>query len=201
MGLGRARDRALGLPAVTWRSRCRHGGGAPPCGGTTAAAALALALLAGCQSSAGGITGAVTGTATAAATANPALGAAVGIGTRALTDSAVRYVGRRWRRAEQDALAAQVGLMEVGESRPWRALPDLPVGGGKGGELRVLRRTETPLTVCKEVLFFTAAAAAATDSGDKAPAPRWFVTSACRQEDGWKWAAAEPATGRWDSLQ
>ena len=30
---------------------------------------------------------------------------------------------------------------------------------------------------------------------------RWFVASACRQAGGWKWAAAEPATERWGSLQ
>ena len=31
-------------------------------------------------------------------------------------------------------------------------------------------------------------------------ARQWFVTSACRQTEGWKWAAAEPATERWGSL-
>lgn len=167
----------------------RHAG--PLCG-----SALLLALLAGCQS-AGGISGAVTGTATTALTANPALGAAVGIGTRAVVDSAVRFAGRRWHQAEQDALAAQVGLMEVGESRPWEALADLPIGS-TGGELRVLSQTESTLTSCKEVLFSTAPAA---PNGEAPAAPRGFVTSACRQAEGWKWAAAEPSTGRWDSLQ
>lgn len=166
----------------------RHAG--PLCG-----SALLLALLAGCQS-AGGLSGAVTGTATTALTANPALGAAVGIGTRAVVDSAVRFAGRRWHQAEQDALAAQVGSMQVGESRAWQALGDLPIGS-KGGELRVVGQTETALTLCKEVLF--SATPATNDAG--APAPRWFMTSACRQDEGWKWAAAEPATGRWDSLQ
>jgi hypothetical protein len=153
---------------------------------------LCVATLAGCQAG-GGIAGAVTGTTTAALTANPALGAAVGIGTEAVTDAAISAASQRWHLAEQDALAAAVGQMGEGETRPWRVRHALPFGD-VAGEVRVLRVSETPLTSCKEVLFSTAPTA-----GDAAAA-RWFVTSACQQAEGWKWAAAEPSTGRWGSL-
>lgn len=165
------------------------------------AAPLLLLLLAaaplgvgGC-SSAGGIAGAVTGTAAAVGSGNPAVGILVGVGTRAVADEGLRRVSRRWSRTEQDALAEAVGRMAVGEARPWEVRHSLPFGD-KRGEVRVLRAVETPLADCKEVLF-------SVDSG-KAPelaARRWFLTSACRQDERWKWAAAEPATERWGSLQ
>jgi hypothetical protein len=162
-------------------------------GGLAAALAVTLAV-AGCQSG-GDIAGAATGTATTIATGNPAFGAAVGLGTRAVANATIRFAGRRWREAEQNALAAEVGGMEVGEVRSWRWESELPVGGAQG-EVRVLRVTETPLTTCKEVLFGTAPQAGTAPD-------RWFVTSACRHqpEGDWRWAAAEPAIGRWQSLQ
>lgn len=158
-----------------------------------AAVALAAAALAGCTSL-GGIVGAVTGTAAAVGSGNPAVGAAVGVGTRAVADYGVRYVSRRRHRTEQDALAAAVGAMAVGAARPWEARHDLPIGN-KRGEVRVLRAVDTPLAECREVLF-SAVSGEAPDA-----ARRWFVASACRQAEGWKWAAAEPATERWGSLQ
>jgi len=152
-----------------------------------------MAPLAGCNSL-GDILGAVTGTAAAAGSANPALGIAIGVGTRAVADYGIRHVGRRWHRTEQDALAATIGTMEVGETRPWQVRHDLPIGDEQG-EVRLLREIETPLAPCREALF-----SVASGKGPDA-APRWFVTSACRQGERWKWAAAEPATERWGSLQ
>ena len=156
------------------------------------AAALAASTLAGC-SSVGGIVGAVTGTAAAVGSGNPAVGAAVGVGTRAVADYAISYASRRWHRTEQDALAAAVGTMTVGEARPWQVRHDLPFGN-RQGEVRLLRTIDTPLAQCREVLFSVAA-------GKEPKVTRqWFLTSACRQADGWKWASAEPATERWGSL-
>ena len=155
---------------------------------------LAAALLAAGCSSVGGIAGAVTGTAAAVGSGNPAVGILVGVGTRAVADEGLRRFARGRSRTEQDALAEVVGGMAVGEARPWQVRHDLPIGN-KRGEVRVLRAVETPLAACKEVLF-------SVDSGEGVDAARrWFVTSACRQEQRWKWAAAEPATGRWGSLQ
>lgn len=155
--------------------------------------ALGLVPLAACHSL-GDIVGAVTGTVATVGTGNPAVGTVIGIGTRAAADWGLRYVTRRWHRTEQDALAATVGAMEVGESRPWQVRHDLPFGNEQG-EVQVLRAVETPLALCKEVLF-SVASGSAPDA-----ARQWFVTSVCRQAEGWKWAAAEPATERWGSLQ
>jgi hypothetical protein len=158
---------------------------------------LAAAALAGCQApgaprAAGGAAGATTGTVTTALTANPALGAAVGIGTRALVDAGVAYAGRRLQRVEQDAVAAAIGGMAVGETRPWQAENGLP-WPDRRGEVRILRTFETGLATCKEAAF-------SLDPGGQ-EARRWFVTTACRQAEGWRWAAAAPATPRWSSLQ
>jgi hypothetical protein len=177
-----ASNRALGLPAV--RRAAAHG---------LAALALAAVPLAGCHSLSD-VVGAVTGTAAAAGSGNPALGVAIGVGTRAVADYGIRYVARRWHRTEQDTLAAIVGAMEVGEVRSWQVRHDLPIGNERG-EVRLLRVIETPLARCKEALF-----SIASGSGPDAR-KQWFVTSACRQVEGWKWAAAEPATERWGSLQ
>jgi hypothetical protein len=169
--------------------------GAPRRSATTALLPLLLAAapLAGC-SSVGGIVGAVTGTAAAVGSGNPAVGVLIGVGTRAVADEGIRRVSRRWSRTEQDALADTVGAMGVGEARPWEVRHDLPFGN-KRGEVRVLRAVETPLAACKEVLF-------SVEAGEGADAARrWFLTSACRQDERWKWAAAEPATERWGSLQ
>jgi predicted small secreted protein len=182
MGKCRACDRALGIAAVS-RTAVRR----------VAICALAAMPLAGCNSL-GDILGAVTGTAAAAGSANPALGIAVGVSTRAVAGWGIRAVAGNWRRNEQDVFAASVGTMEVGEVRPWQVRHDLPIGN-RHGEVRVLRAFETPLARCKEALFSVA-------SGDEPDATRrWFLTSACNQAEGWKWAAAEPATERWGSLQ
>ena len=165
--------------------------------GRSAVVALLLstaAPLAGCNSYRGGIVGAVAGTAAAVGSGNPAVGILVGVGTRAAADEGIRRMSRRWHRTEQDALATAVGAMKVGEVRPWEVRHDLPIGN-KQGEVRALRAVETPLAECREVLFSVA-------SGEVPDAPRqWFVTSACRHGERWKWAAAEPATERWGSLQ
>lgn len=181
MGLGGAGDGALGIAAMM-----------RPAAWRCAVLALAAVTTAGC-SSVGGIVGAVTGTAAAFGSGNPAVGAAVGVGTRAAADYGLRYVSRRWHTTEQDSLAATMGAMEVGEVRRWEVRHDLPFGNAQG-ELRLVRAFDTPLARCKEALFSVA-------PGESVEAKRqWFVTSACEQAEGWKWAAAEPATERWGSL-
>ena len=166
--------------------------------GAVAAALLLLstaAPLAGCSSSLGGIVGAVTGTAAAVGSGNPAVGAAVGVGTRAVADYGIRYVSRRWHRTEQDALAATVGAKGVGEARPWEVRHGLPFGDNRG-EVRVLRAVETPLAECREVLFSVAS------RERPAAARRRFVAGGCRHAAGrWTWAGAEQATERGGRLQ
>jgi hypothetical protein len=183
MGLGRAGDRAMGKPSVT---------ASLPGFRRFGLLALATVPLAGCAGAAD-ITGAVTGTAATIATTNPVVGVGVGLGVRAATTTAVNYVFRRRHRFAQDELAAVIGSMDLGETRPWKIEYDLPIGNAHG-EVRLVRIVDNLLAPCREALF-------SVSSGDGPEAPRrWFLTTACRQATGWKWASAEPATGRWGSL-
>ena len=154
-------------------------------------ALLAAALLGGC-SSASDLVGAATGTAAAAGSGNPAIGIAIGVGARAVADWGLRRVSRRWHRTEQEAIAAAAAEAPLGEARPWQVTHSLPFGA-KQGEVRVLREIDTPLAACREIAFSV--------EGAKPPTPAWYLTSLCRDATGWRWAAAEPATGRWGSLQ
>ena len=181
MGIGGAGHRALGRVAVK-RTAARH----------LMLLVLAAAPLGGCSSVAD-LAGAITGTAATAGSANPALGIAIGVGTRAVADYGLRYASRRWHGTEQDALASTIGAMEIGETRPWQVRHSLPFGAGQG-EVRVVRAIDTPLAQCKEALFRLGAA-------DAVAATRWYLASACRRGQDWKWASAEPATERWGSLQ
>ncbi|WP_217362940.1 hypothetical protein [Roseicella sp. DB1501] len=154
---------------------------------------LAASLLGGC-SSFGDIVGAATGTAAAAGSGNPALGVAVGVGANAVANWGWRRLTRRWHTSEQEAIALAAGEAPIGEARPWQVRHSLPIGNEQG-EVRVLRVIETPLATCREILF-------SVDEGEGAKLTReWYVTSLCRQETGWRWAAAEPAVERWGSLQ
>lgn len=154
-----------------------------------------LLLLGGCTSKfAGELVAAGAGGAAAGATANPVVGIAVGVGVNAGIDATFAYVGRKWQQSEQDAIAREVGVMEVGEKRPWKIAHIIPVGN-EHGEVEVVRAIDSPLTVCKELAF-------SVDSGSGASEVRhWYVTDACRDGGRWKWSLAEPAIARWGTLQ
>ncbi|WP_118183810.1 hypothetical protein [Paraburkholderia phosphatilytica] len=163
----------------------------------SALAALACAGaglgLSGC-SSIGAASGAVAGVATGAVTANPAVGFGVGIAVQAATDEAVNYYSRTMHEDQQNAIAALVGGMPVGDSKPWRVKHRLPVENGHG-EVRVTRAFNTSLAICKEFAFSVV-------DGEKPDSKvYWFTASACQQATGWKWASAEPAVDRWGTLQ
>jgi hypothetical protein len=155
--------------------------------------ASSLALLAGCGAI-GGFVGAAAGIATSIATTNPAIGISVGIAVKAGTDQAVKTVMRRFQREEQDAIAAAVRDLDVGESGEWQHA-HLAGSGSDRGEVRVLRLIETPLARCKELLF------SVLDGKGDSRTSAWFTTTACQQGDQWKWASAEPAVDRWGNLQ
>jgi hypothetical protein len=156
---------------------------------------LLLALpLAGCGGAAADLTGAVAGIATGAAFANPAVGYGVGVGTRAATAAGINWFMRTRQHTEQDAVAEVIGNLAPGEVRPWKIEHDIPIGNQQG-EVQLVRVMDTALAHCREALFSVA-------EDEKPEAPRqWFLTTACRQGERWHWAAAEPATGRWGSLQ
>ncbi len=179
LGLRRAGDRALGVAAVRR---------------DVLGAWFALAGLTGC-SSIGGFTGAIAGAASGAATTNPAIGVGVGIAVQAATDAAFQKIFRDMQTDEQDRIAALAGDMRVGEQRDWDIHHFLPFTDERGA-LRIVAATDNALTTCKEVLF------SVVGGSKEAPSHQWFVTQTCRQSDGqWRWAAAEPAVGRWGALQ
>lgn len=154
---------------------------------------IAAAGLSGC-SSIGGFAGAAAGVASGAVTSNPAVGYAIGLSVQAATDATTKYVFRNWQKAEQDEIAAVIGNLEVGQSHNWAIVHSVNYGN-EHGEVRVTRLIDTPLALCKEVIF-------SVDTGDGPTLQRaWYVTTACRSDDVWKWAAAEPAAERWGSLQ
>jgi len=153
------------------------------------AAALMLPLLGGCTV-VSDVAGLAAGGGAGAATGNPAVGFAVGISVRAGVDELRKYVVRRRQRGEQDAIADAAGDARVGETRPWQIRHIIPIGNARG-ELAVVREYATPLATCREIVF----------SVDADGHPSLFTTSLCRQDARWRWAAAEPAVGRWGFLQ
>jgi hypothetical protein len=127
-------------------------------------------------------------------TANPAIGIAVGIGVDAGIDAAFAYVGRKWQQSEHDAITADVAAMQPGERRPWAVRHIVPIGD-EHGDVVVVRAIDTPLTLCKELVF-------SVESGRDASMTRdWYTTYACRDGERWKWSLAESATERWGALQ
>lgn len=158
-----------------------------------AAALLALAL-AGCDTI-GGFAGAVAGVATGTFSSNPAVGLAVGVSVKAATDAGMHRVFRGLQSDEQDRIAEIAGTMNVGERQSWSVHHRFSYGD-EAGELQVVDSIDNALATCKQVLF------SVTGGHKDAPTREWFITQACQQSDGhWRWAAAEPATERWGTLQ
>ena len=121
-------------------------------------------------------------------------GIGLAIGVRAATSAGIRYVVRQRQTAEQDEVAAMIGSLAPGETRRWRILHTIPIGN-EAGEVTLVREIDNALAPCREALF-------SVEEGEGDAARRqWFLTTACRQGETWKWAAAEPATERWGSLQ
>lgn len=152
------------------------------------AALAALSLLGGCQV-VSDVAGLASGAGAAAATGNPALGFFVGVGVQAGADALRKYVVRVRRHGEQDAIADAAGTAPLGEARAWEIRHTIPIGNTRG-TVTAVREITTPLATCREVAF----------SLSDAPS-RPFVTTLCRQEERWSWAAAEPAVERWGLLQ
>jgi hypothetical protein len=180
MGNGGTGDRALGLASVTLLARA-------------IAASLSVLALAGCTLT-GNLVAAAAGGATGAATANPAVGIAVGVAVNSAIDATFAYAGRKLQQSEQDALASEVGTMQVGERRPWRIDHFIPIGN-EHGEVVITRDIVTPLTTCKELVFSVQSGSGTDTKSD------WYDTQACQDGAQWKWALAEPAAGRWEVLQ
>ena len=167
--------------------------------GCAAVRALLLALAAmvpmvvGC-SSIGAITGAVTGAAAGGGSVNPAVGYAVGIGTKAATDSLVKYLSRSRHGHEQDALATAAGSLQPGSTAAWAIHHKVPLLDDVHGRVTVIRDIPNRLAPCKEVVFLLL-------GGRQNGLLGTYTTPVCKGSSGWRWAAAEPATRRWGFLQ
>lgn len=157
------------------------------CRGILAAALLAGGLP-GC-SAIGGLSGAAAGIATGAATTNPAVGVGVGIVVHGAVNEAINHAFRTLHQEQQDHIAAVAGGLAIDQSHSWEIENRIPYGN-EHGQVRVLGEIVNPLARCRAVLFSV-----------EDPQPRWFEGKICRHSSGrWKWATAEPATGRWGSL-
>jgi len=158
-----------------------------------AGVAACCSLMSGCQSI-GAFAGAAAGISTGVVTSNPAIGVGVGIAVQAATDEAVKRVMKSFHDDQQMTIAATAGELPVGETKPWRVKHVLPFENGHG-EVRVLREVASALATCREFAF-------SVIEGEKPGAPAtWFLASICKDQNGWKWASAEPAVGRWGALQ
>jgi hypothetical protein len=161
--------------------------------GSLFAGPLLLVALGGCHF-AGDLVSAAAGGASAAATANPAVGIAVGVALNSGIDATTDYIVRVRTRAEQDAIAAQIATLGVGESRPWRIAHTIPIGN-EHGEVWVTRVIATSLAICKELVF-----SVVSGEGQKLR-QHYYSTEACQNGQRWKWALAEPSVERWGSLR
>lgn len=149
-------------------------------------------LLAGCKSI-GAISGAAVGIAAGTGTTNPLVGYAVAVSTQVAVDELVNYIARKRQQGEQDAIAAVVGQLAVGETAAWNIEHDIPIGN-EHGDVTVAALIDNALAPCKQVVFTVI-------DGDGPDASRGvFVTSACAQGEKWKWAQAEPSILRWGFL-
>jgi hypothetical protein len=164
----------------------------PRSSGVAVAPVLVIAL-GGCHL-VGDLAGAAAGGASAAASANPAVGIAVGVAVNSGIDAMTNHVVRTRQRAEQDAIAAEIATLDVGDGARWKIEHTIPFGN-EHGEVRVTRMISTPLTLCKELVF-----SVESGSGETLKR-RWYSTQVCRSGQRWKWSLAEPAVERWGSLR
>ncbi|MBV9748768.1 MAG: hypothetical protein JO157_08130 [Acetobacteraceae bacterium] len=150
---------------------------------------LLLFLLGGCTT-VSNLAGLAAGGTTGAATGNPALGFAVGVGVAVAADELSEWIVRTRVRGEQDAISTAAGSAPLDTPQPWVIHHTIPVDD-EHGQFMVTREFATPIATCREVVFLV-------KSGKEA---RPFTTTVCRDANGWRWAKAEPAVGRWGFLQ
>lgn len=175
MGAGGAGDRAVGRLAVRVR---------------VAAALGAVLLVSGCKDISE-VAGIASGSATGAATGNPAIGFAVGVAVGTVSTFVSDYYSRVLAGSEQDVIAEAAGSVSVGGEAPWRIRHFIPLGN-EHGNLWVVDEINTPIAVCREVVFSVV--------DGKGPPPMYSV-DVCRDPKGWKWATADPAVSRWSVMQ
>lgn len=164
-----------------------------------AALLLLAALLPGCAAVQGEGAADVAGIGGAAIADAVGGGAAVttgiGFGVRAVTRTGLKYAQRRVHGAAQDRVAAAAGPLPVGGVALWNTDHSLPLEPEERGRVSVSRVVSAGEMDCKEIVF-------SVDTTERdAPRSAFYTATVCRDGERWRWAAAEPATARWGSLQ
>lgn len=161
----------------------------------------ACAALSGCSSlySEGATTGAgIAGAAVAAkVTNNAAVATGIGLGAVAAARTGVQYSQRVVHGETQDSIAKVAGPLDVGAVGNWSATHALPIEEDERGRVTVSRIVSKGALDCKEIVFSVDRPA----TKDAAATSAFYVADICRDGNIWKWASAEPATGRWGALQ
>ncbi len=155
----------------------------PGCGSLLTAGTADLAGIAGA-----GAASSVTKSAAAAA--------AIGLGVQSLASEGLKYAERSVHRSEQEAIAAAAGPLEPGAVGTWSVVHRVPIEEDEAGQVSVSRSFGAGSVHCKEVVF-----SVERTRRDVVTERAFYLTTICRRGDEWRWAAAEPATERWGSLQ
>lgn len=126
---------------------------------------------------------------------SPAAATGIGLGVAAGANAGLQYVERNVHRAEQDRIAQAAGPLTPGIVGHWSVTHRIPIEDDEHGDLVVTRLVGADDFNCKEIVF-------SVDTMQKKVLNRAFYTATvCLDGANWKWASAEPATARWDSLQ
>lgn len=168
--------------------------------------AFAPVVLGGCSSlltqSAGAGAGVAAASVSNAITKNGAITAGIGLGTQAAAIAGVQFLEKRVHGAEQNAIAAAAGPLDVGQVGTWRIVHQIPIEDDEHGELTVTRLIDADLPrgagdgfICKEIIF------SVDTTSHKQIVRNFYTADVCLDGGAWKWATAEPATERWGSLQ
>ncbi|MET3449674.1 hypothetical protein [Ralstonia sp. 1138] len=162
----------------------------------TIVALLGIAAFAGCSSLASEGTSAAAGVGGAALAAkltnNAAVATGIGLGVQAGARAALQYEQRVVHAHTQDQIAQVAGPLSLNAVGTWRVHHKVPLEADEHGRVVVTRKIDRSLTGCKEILFSVDGDADQVD---------FFVVTICHDGRQWKWATAEPATGRWGALQ
>jgi hypothetical protein len=152
------------------------------CGSVLTATSADVAGIAGA-----GVAGAVT--------KSPAAAAGIGLGIAAVANAGLQYLERDVHRAEQDRIANAAGPLDPGVVGHWSVAHTIPIEEDEHGDLVVTRLVGAADFNCKEIVF-------SVDTLEKnVPHRAFYTATVCQDGPVWKWASAEPATARWDSLQ
>ncbi len=138
----------------------------------------------------------IAGAGAASAVTRSAAGAtAIGLGVRSIASEGLKFATRRVHGNEQDAIAQAAGPLEPGALQTWSIRHTLPIENDEAGQVVVSRAFGAGAFQCKEIVF---SVDAATRQG---PRRAFYTATICQDGTTWRWASAEPATGRWGPLQ